>query len=71
MCSMIRNILSNWVELLPIQSNLLGASIFVPDNRILVQAAEDFGLEMSLLKVVSDDDDDDDDIGMLFLVGKS
>lgn len=46
-------------------SKYAGASIFVPENRILVQAVRDFGLEMSRLRIVHDDDDDD--VGMLFL----
>jgi hypothetical protein len=39
----------------------------VPDNRILVQAAKEFGLETSSRSVIHDDDDDGDDFGMLFL----
>ena len=38
----------------------------MPDNRILVQAAKEFGLETSSLSVIHDDDDDDD-FGMLFI----
>lgn len=38
----------------------------MPDNRILVQAAREFGLETSSLSVIHHNDDDDD-IGMLFL----
>lgn len=38
----------------------------MPDNKILVQAAREFGLEMSSLGVIHHDDDDDD-IGMFFL----
>jgi hypothetical protein len=39
-----------------------GASIFVPSNRIMVQAAKDLGLQTSERR--TSDDDDDDDIGM-------
>jgi hypothetical protein len=36
--------------------------MFVPANRILVQAAADFGLQTEERR--TSDDDDDDDIGM-------
>jgi hypothetical protein len=43
----------------------------VPDNRILVQAARDFGLEMTPLRVIHNDDDNEDDFGMLYFTWKT
>ena len=41
----------------------LGASVFVPENKILKRAAEDFGLQIGNLDVIHDDNDVDE-IGM-------
>ena len=39
--------------------NVVGASIFVPENTILYDAARDFGLGLSSVDLVYDEDDDD------------
>ena len=62
----IHSTLSNSVSSFSYVSNRLGASIFVPENRILVQAAQDFGLEIDRLRILQDDDDGDE-FGMLIL----
>jgi len=58
MSSMISDIPLNSVTSLSAVTNALGASIFVPANTILLQAARDFGLEVESLDITYGEDDD-------------
>ena len=47
---------------------MLGASIFVPENKILVENAKKFGLVNKLEKYVGENEDEDEGFGMFTIL---
>jgi len=62
MSLMIPDILLNLVPRNSVTSNVIGASVFVPENKILMENAKKFGLVE--VEDTSDDAEDDDGFAM-------